>query len=812
MQNQYTAMNCKSIFLLLSILASFGNQLFSQETISFLTDPEKTPREQKVDMKHLKLEVHFDVKKAKVFGNVEESFVVLREKVDSIFLDAIDIEFNSVEMDGKAVEYKIKDKGLEIYFPQSLKWGDQHVLEIDYVATPLKGLYFVGWNDSLDINRKQIWTQGQGIDNRHWIPMYDEMNDKLISEMIVHFDENYKVLSNGIRKSVKKGGNGTKIWHYEISKPHAPYLIMLGIGDYAIESRKSASGVPIHLYYYPGEEEKVEPTYLHSVEMFDFFEKEFGVPYPWESYSQIPVQEFMYGAMENTTATIFGDFYLVGPREFLDRNYVRVNAHELAHQWFGDMITARTSTHGWLQEGFATHYDMTYQGIAFGDDFYDWTRRNYALSAIAESEKNFRPIAHSAAGSVRIYPKAALVLQMLKDVVGKEQFNAVIEYYLEKHAYGTVDSEDFVIAFYEKLGLPLDWFFNQWIYRGGEPAYQVKLQKGKDFIEFDVKQVHQRNDVVGLFKMPIDFVVHLNDGSKLEKRVWIEDQQQNVIFDLPEGKEVAFALFDPDSRVLKSMDFPKDKKMLLAQADLAEHMIDRYDALVGLRDYSKDSAMIDFYLKRFEEESFYGIRNEILSQLMLQPTSAYAKTVTEAINDKDVEVRRAVLNNTLVIPSSLEKEYVKLLSDPSFQIIESALQSLCFHFTENTTEYLDSTKDIIGNRAHNVRVKWLEIAYAKSGENKFLEELISYLSASHEFLTRINAAEALKRLNVLTPTAVEYMVDAIMSRNSRLYNPSKDILEHFYAQREYKKMIYDYVGNGNWKDWQFKRLNTFMVP
>src|SRR5690606_20310805 len=123
-------------------------------------------------------------------------------------------------------------------------------------------------------------------------------------------------------------------------------------------------------------------------------------------------QEFMYGAMENTTATVFGDFYLVGPREYLDRNYVRVNAHELVHQWFGDMITARSSTHHWLQEGFATHYDMTYQGIAFGDDFYDWTRRNYAQMAVAESKKNFKPIANSTAGSVRHYPKSALVLQM----------------------------------------------------------------------------------------------------------------------------------------------------------------------------------------------------------------------------------------------------------------------------------------------------------------------------------------------------------------------------------------------------------------
>lgn len=805
-------MNYKSFFLTIFTIGIFSMPTFSQETITYLTDEESAPREQQVDMKHLKLQVEFEVKEGKVLGKAEEKFTVLREKVDSIFLDAIDMKFNKVEFDGEAIDYKEKDKGIEIYFQNPLQWGDEHELFIDYEATPLKGLYFVGWNDTTGLGRKQIWTQGQGIDNRHWIPMYDEKNDKVISEMIVHFDEDYKVLSNGVLKSVKNGKNDTKIWHYEITKPHAPYLIMLGIGDYKIEKRKSSSGVPLNLYYYPDEEEKVDPTYKFSVKMFDFLEEEFGVPYPWETYSQLPVQEFMYGAMENTTATIFGDFYLVGPREYLDRNYVRVNAHELTHQWFGDMITARSSAHHWLQEGFATHFDMSFQSIAFGDDFYDWTRRNYAKMSIEESKKNLRPIAHSAAGSVRHYPKSALVLQMLKDVVGREQFNAVIKYYLQKHAYGSVDTEDFLTAFYEKLGLPLDWFFEEWVYRGGEPAYEVNLQQDSDFLEFDVKQVHERNDLVGLFKMPIDFVVQFKDGTKLEKTVWIEEQQESVLFDIPEGKEVAFALFDPDSRILKSLDFPKSKQMLLAQAEFAEHMIDRYDALVELRTYPKDSALMEFYMKRFDKETFFGIRNEILSQLMIQPSEVYAEIVTKAINDEDVEVRRAVLQNTLVIPEHLEAEYVKLLSDSSFQIIENALGTLSFYFPENTAEYLDATKDVIGNRSHNVRVKWLEIAYAESGEEKYLEELVSYLSPSHEFLTRINAAEALQRLNVLTPRSLSYLVDAIMSRNNRLYSPSKESLQHFYAQREYKKMIYDYVGSKQWKDWQFNRLRDFMLP
>lgn len=350
-------------FLLFGLLTL---NVFSQEKRTFLEDENRIPRERYVDMKHLKLEVSFEPQEGLVKGKVTHQFEPIREKVDSIVLDAINMTIKSVMMDEDSLRYNYDQKNLTIYFKNPLNWKQEYSLQINYEATPKKGLYFIGWNDSLNLSKKQIWSQGQGIDNRHWIPMYDDMSDKVISEMIVTMPEKYQVLSNGKKLKEKSLKGDLKQWHYEISHPHAPYLIMLGIGEYAIEKRKSASGVPINLYYYPDEKEKVEPTYRYSVPMFDLFEKTFGVAYPWESYSQIPVQDFMYGAMENTTATIFGDFYLVDDREFIDRNYVRVDAHELAHQWFGDMVTARTSTHAWLQESFATHFDMVYQREAFG--------------------------------------------------------------------------------------------------------------------------------------------------------------------------------------------------------------------------------------------------------------------------------------------------------------------------------------------------------------------------------------------------------------------------------------------------------------
>ena len=205
-------------------------------------------------------------------------------------------------------------------------------------------------------SRKQIWTQGQGVDNRHWIPCYDEQNDKLTTETIITFNSDYRVLSNGVLSNEHRNADGTTTWHYAMSHPHSVYLVMLAIGKYSVEERQSRRGVPVKLWYYPEYPDRVEPTYRYSTEAVDFLERETGIPYPWESYAQIPVQDFLYGGMENTTATVFADFFLVDRRAFLDRNYIGVNVHELTHQWFGDYITGRSGRQSWLQESFATFY------------------------------------------------------------------------------------------------------------------------------------------------------------------------------------------------------------------------------------------------------------------------------------------------------------------------------------------------------------------------------------------------------------------------------------------------------------------------
>lgn len=792
--------------LALAVLSALALQLAAQPVEkSFLVDPASTPREHNVDMQHMRLQVSFDAQAGKVLGTVTHTFIPLQKKVDTLFLDGPGITIKTVSLNTKEAKFKTTKEGVIIYCPTSLAWGSKDSVTITYEANPRKGIYFIGWNDPKNLSHKQIWTQGQAEDNRYWIPCFDGQNDKLTTEVIVDFEDGYKVLSNGARVgNPVKQKNGLVRWHYRMKNPHSSYLVMIGIGKYDIKESKSKSGVPMYMYYYPEVKDRVEATYKYSEDMMDFFEAEIGVPYGWESYSQIPVQDFMYGAMENTTATVFGDFYLIDERAYLDRPYVGTNAHELAHQWFGDLVTARSLTHHWLQESFATYYNGLYEEHVFGKDYYSWARRNAVNSAIEASKTDKYPIACSTAGTTRHYPKGAHVLHMLKYVVGRDEYNKAIKYYLNKHKYQNVDSEDLLIAFHEALGVSLDWFWEEWVYRGGEPAYNVNYKtitddKGQATL-ISVDQTHTRSSVVGLFKMPFVFEVHYTDGTKDSVRTIVEKEHTDIIIQNSGRKKIAFVLFDPNSNVMKQVTFIKGTDELKAQAAGADFMIDRYDALVGLRSVPLDQKR-DFLIERFGKETFHAPKAEIVSQLINDTNPASVALIKLAINDKDDDVRKSVLNNMSKYNDALLPELEKLITDPSYELAALALDKLCFNYPANTDRYLALAKGIVGTRGHNVEVKWLEIAVG-AGKKEFTDKLVDYCSNSYEFITRVNAFNALKKLDMFPLQAQKYALDAAVSPNTRLSNPAVEVLKYFFAQSSYRRQMLDNYRSIIWKDYE----------
>ena len=391
---------------------------------------------QTVDFQRIYALLDFNFADATVTGDLEVKFKML-ENADFIYLNAKNIIKYEALLDGKLVSTHTDDG--RMIFTQSFVKGETYHLNVKYTAKPDRALYFVN-----NAGFQQIWTQGQGKYTSNWLPSIDDMNDKIEFDLSIVAYPGQEVIANGVLKEKEEKGDKF-IWHYEMSEPMSSYLVAVVLGDYRKQKRQSDSKVPIELYYYPEDSMKVMTTYRFSDAIFDFFEEEIGVPYPWENYKQVPVKDFLYAGMENTTATIFSDQYMVDRNAYMDRNYVSVNAHELAHQWFGDYVTETSGTHHWLQEGFATYYALLAERKFLGENEYWWKLYESAeqlqeMSKQGKGEKLLDP----KASSLTFYQKGAWALHALREKIGDEAFKTAVKNYLNKHKFGNVDTEDFL--------------------------------------------------------------------------------------------------------------------------------------------------------------------------------------------------------------------------------------------------------------------------------------------------------------------------------------------------------------------------------
>ncbi len=373
-----------------------------------------------------------DMETKKVDGIVTYEFKVL-SAIDTIRIDAKNMSFSGVEINGKPVKFKNSNQEL-VLFEGFVKGKNK--LKFVYQALPKQTMYF-------NNGSKQIWTQGQGKYTSHWLPSFDDVNEKVIFNLNITFDHDYNVLANGV---LKEGllNKDQKIWQYKMQKPMSSYLLAVVIGDYRNKVIASKSGIPLQFFIQPKDTAKFESTYRHSKKIFDYLEKEIGFKYPWQIYKQIPVEDFLYAGMENTSCTIFAQDYVVDDIGFNDGNYVNVNAHELAHQWFGDLITAKSGKHHWLQEGFATYYALLAEREVFGDDYFYHQLYRMSLQLRNAAKTDTIPVMDEKASSLSFYQKGAWALHTIREVIGHKLFRKAVKSYLKKHQYQNVETNDFL--------------------------------------------------------------------------------------------------------------------------------------------------------------------------------------------------------------------------------------------------------------------------------------------------------------------------------------------------------------------------------
>lgn len=422
----------------------------------------------KPDATHIKAEITLDTISKSIQGRVNILFDATKAS-DTLIIDARYMALKDLEVNNLVIPFNYDNKQIKID-PNTFINGT-NTLNFSYHSKPQKALYFVGWDNPAP---NEIWTQGQGKYTSNWLPSFDDMNEKVIFELTITFNSKYKVLSNGILEN-KQSTNNLTTWTYSMNQPMPSYLLALVVGDYSYTLEESRSGVPLYNYYHKQDSMFVEPTYRYSKVIFDTLESEIGIAFPWELYRQVPVHDFMYAGMENTTLTIFSDTYLRPKEDFDFSNYVNVNAHELAHQWFGDMVTASSGTHHWLQEGFATYYALLAEKAIFGADYYFKQLYNYAEELKAQEQRGQgSKLLDPKASSTTFYKKGAWALHVLRNIVGYKAFKNAVKDYLTVNSFKNANTNTFLTSVKKFTSKDLTNFEKQWLDSSVLPHTQME--------------------------------------------------------------------------------------------------------------------------------------------------------------------------------------------------------------------------------------------------------------------------------------------------------------------------------------------------
>ncbi|CAM3429940.1 M1 family metallopeptidase [Aequorivita lipolytica] len=434
-----------------------------------------------VDFLKVGASIGTDASKKTILGRFSTTFEILKE-TDSIFMDAVNIEIDS----NNTIDFKISSVKTKVWFVGNFEKGRIYKADFWYKMEPKQTLYF--FDD-------QIWTQGQGKYTSHWLPSIDDVNDKIEFDLMFTAPNDKTVIGNGKLKFFDKLYD-SNTWLYDMKQPMSSYLVAFAIGDFNKKELVSNSGIPLELYYKPSDSLKVEPTYRYSKQIFDFLETEIGVPYPWQNYKQVPVRDFLYAGMENTTATFFSEAFVVDSTGFNDRNYVNVNAHELAHQWFGNLVTEKANEDHWLQEGFATYYALLAEKHIFGDDYYYWQLYQTAeqLKAMSDEGKG-ESLLNPKASSLTFYQKGAWALHILRNRIGDEQFKTAIKNYLEKYSFKNVSTEDFLNEVKNVSEVDITDFEKDWLQQTAfkaEEAYHSLLKSNFIMKYFEVSALRAK--------------------------------------------------------------------------------------------------------------------------------------------------------------------------------------------------------------------------------------------------------------------------------------------------------------------------------
>ena len=649
--------------------------------------PEKGPRDRTFHVKHLKLEVSFDEENKKVKGTSTLTMSPINDGLKSVDIDAVDMTIDRVvDGDGRRLDFEVADNKVMVKLLRAYKAGQDFLLNIAYEATPRTGLFFIGPDKAYPDKPFQIWTQGESEDNKHWFPCYEAPNDRMTTEVIATVRDRYQAISNGRLVDVKGGQRGgTKTYRWVQDMPHSNYLVTLVVGAFDMKEEKH-DGVPLQYYVPKGKAKFIPLAFQNTADMVEFFSQVTGLKYPWAKYAQVVITDFTFGGMENTTCTTLTEYCLHD--EHARPNYMSEGlvAHELAHQWFGDYITMKSWGHAWLNEGFASYFDPLWFEHKFGRDEFHQRMLDTAKGYFAEDSEHYRRSIVSTKYAeaddmfdAHTYQKGACVLHMMRYVLGDELWWKAIRHWVAKRGLSVVETGDFREAIEESTGRALDWFFNEWLYKGGHPEFEVSWSyddKAK-LLSLVVKQKQEAKDITPVFRMPVTVEI------ATKKKTWRETldiEKPEHTFFIPCQDRPQMVLFDPENWILKTLKFDKQKDELLHQLAHAENVIPREQACEGLAKILGDKAVLDALRKTLTTDKFWGVRSSAAAALGEMATpEAKEILLSEGLRQQDSRVRRAVvdaLGNFRGDDEVFERLSAVYRSDKAYYVVSGAAQSL----------------------------------------------------------------------------------------------------------------------------------------
>lgn len=604
-------------------------------------------RDKVVDYKHFRLDISLDLDAKRVAGTVAHTFSAINEGVTSIDLDQRDLDITDVRIvDGEALMFSVEDGRLKVEFPQALEPGKDVTISVEYAGSPRRGLYFIGPDAQYPDKRKEAWTQGEDEDSRHWFPCYDYPNEMATSEMHVTVKDPYIVIANGAAEGVEQGpGEGSKTYHFHQDVPHVSYLTSVVAGQFS-ELVDEWDGIPI-LYYVPvGREEDGREIFKNTPDMMKVFSEATGVRYPYAKYSQVIVQDFIFGGMENISATTLTDTALFDSRARLDADADALIAHEIAHQWFGDLLTCRDWSHGWLNEGFATFMELFYSQHNKGQDEFLYNLRGEMDNYLAESGRYKRPIVTNVYNvpidlfDRHLYEKGGITLNMLRVELGETLFWKAINRYVETRRSNNVVTPDLQRAIEEATGRNLDWFFDQWVYGAGHPEMKGSFAWDGDnkTAKISLSQSQSGERIANVFRLPLRLDFKLEDDTWTSLKVEMTEREQ--AFYIPLASKPKFVRIDGE--ILKALDFERGTDMLAAQLAGDNDVMGRVDAARALGKKG-DKEAIAALGKAAREDAFWGVQAEAAKALGSIRSSAALDELVASIGVPQPKARRAIV-------------------------------------------------------------------------------------------------------------------------------------------------------------------------